>query len=79
MKKLKIGEKESVIELREVILNIFIKKQTDLTIKIGETLLKFKRNGKRFTTLITYSDGTSGVMDGTTKSQVKKLFPIEFL
>ncbi len=79
MKKLKIGERESVVELREVMLNLFIKKQTDLTIKMGETVLKFKRNGKRFTTLITYANGTSGVMGETNKSQVKKIFPIDVL
>lgn len=79
LKTFKIGSKESVIELREIMLNILSKKEKDVTIKMEGTLLRFIRNGSSFYTLLTYQDGTSGYMTVLNKSKVKKLFPLDKL
>ena len=79
LKNFKIGTIDEVKELRSIMLDILKTKKDNLTIEIGSTRFEFIRNGSSFYTLLKYKDGTEGYMNTLSKSNIKKLFPLDKL
>lgn len=75
----KIGSIDEVKELRGVMLDVLNNKKDNVTINIGANSLNLKRTDNRFFTFISYGDGRKGQMNNLSKSDIKKLFPIDKL
>lgn len=75
----KVGSIDEVKELRGIMLDVLNNKKDNVTIDIGSNRLNLKRTNDRFFTFISYGDGRKGQMNNLSKSDVKKLFPIDKL
>jgi len=75
----KIGSINEVKELRGIMLDVLENKKDNVTINIGSNRLKLQRNANSFFTIISYGDGRKGHMNNLSKSDIKKLFPIDKL
>jgi len=74
-----IGSIDEVKELRGIMLDVLENKKDNVTIDIGANRLKLQRNANSFFTIISYGDGRKGHMNNLSKSDIKKLFPIDKL
>ena len=75
----KIGSADEVKELRGVMLDMLNNKKDDITINIGSNHLKLQRKTNSFITIISYGDGRKGYINNLSRSDIKKLFPIDKL
>ena len=75
----KIGSINDVKELKGIMLDVLENKKDNVTIDIGSNHLKLQRNTNSFFTIISYGDGRKGHMNNLSKSDIKKLFPINKL
>lgn len=75
----KIGSIDEVKELRGIMLDVLENEKDNVTIDIGPNHLKLQRNTNSFFTIISYGDGRKGHMNNLSKSDIKKLFPINKL
>jgi len=75
----KVGSIDEVKELRGIMLDVLNNKKDNVTIDIGANRLNLKRNDNSLFTFISYGDGRKGQMNNLSKSDIKKLFPIDKL
>jgi len=79
LKTFKIGSTEEVKELRGIMLDVLENKKDDVTINLSSNHLRLQRNVNSFFTIISYGDGSKGHMNNLSRSDIKKLFPIDKL
>ena len=75
----KVGSLDEVKDLRGIMSDVLENKKDKVTIDIGSNGLKLQRNANSFFTIISYGDGRKGHMNNLSRSDIKKLFPIEKL
>ena len=75
----KIGSINEVKELRGIMLDVLQNKKDDVTIDLGFNSLRLQRKANSFVTIISYGDGRKGYMNNLSRSDIKKLFPIDKL